>query len=312
MKRSALILLLVCEAVLLTAAMLVWGVPGGNALIVFTFPFRQAAMGLKALAGTGSVGAGICAALLIGVSLLPLIPALNKKGGRTVPERLSLVLLSVSLLIGLYGMAYPGVFTPLAAKAESAVPVIMSLFGLLIWSAAVLYAVLRLLRVFRTDEKPRLLKYLRVMLVVLAMTLTAAVVLASGGELVTSLRAAQTATDKVFAVLRFMASAIPYVFDVILTCVAFELIGASLSGERERTAALADRLAKTGVLTLTVTAVVCFLINLLQVLFTRNLSDVRVSLSIPVIDMVFVLIVLLLARLITENKQLRDDNDLFI
>ena len=44
----------------------------------------------------------------------------------------------------------------------------------------------------------------------------------------------------------------------------------------------------------------------------KPLGDRVVSMDIPVVSMAFVIMILLLTRLLIENKKLRDDNSLFI
>jgi hypothetical protein len=52
--------------------------------------------------------------------------------------------------------------------------------------------------------------------------------------------------------------------------------------------------------------------NLLQLLFAKSLVVINSSVQIPVFSITFVLAALLFTRLVTENKQLKDDNDMFI
>ena len=43
-----------------------------------------------------------------------------------------------------------------------------------------------------------------------------------------------------------------------------------------------------------------------------GLTDLNVTVDIPVVSIVFVAVILLFARLLVENRQLREDNSLFI
>ena len=52
--------------------------------------------------------------------------------------------------------------------------------------------------------------------------------------------------------------------------------------------------------------------NLLQLLLAARLRQLSSVVLIPVFDVAFALAMLLLARLMRENKQLKDDNDLFV
>ena len=48
------------------------------------------------------------------------------------------------------------------------------------------------------------------------------------------------------------------------------------------------------------------------VLFSRFLSNISVNVEIPVVSLAFILLILILSRLIVENRKLQSDNDLFI
>ena len=52
--------------------------------------------------------------------------------------------------------------------------------------------------------------------------------------------------------------------------------------------------------------------NLLQLLFLGQLQSVRIQVVIPVLSVAFLLAVLLVVQFIRENRQLKEDNDLFI
>ena len=51
---------------------------------------------------------------------------------------------------------------------------------------------------------------------------------------------------------------------------------------------------------------------LLQVLAASAIGDVNVKLSLPVLELAFLLAVLLLSRLLAHGQRLQEDNDLFI
>jgi len=53
-------------------------------------------------------------------------------------------------------------------------------------------------------------------------------------------------------------------------------------------------------------------VNLLTLLLAGSLRVLNISVQIPVLSVTFVLAALLLTRLVAENKQLKDDNDLYI
>ena len=52
--------------------------------------------------------------------------------------------------------------------------------------------------------------------------------------------------------------------------------------------------------------------NLLQLIFMKNLRHIDSLIQIPIVSVIFVLGVLILSRMVVENKYLKDDNDSII
>ena len=73
-----------------------------------------------------------------------------------------------------------------------------------------------------------------------------------------------------------------------------------------------EKLSHLCVVSLSATVVVTALLNLLQLMFLGELHTVHINVYVPVLSVAFVLAVLLLNRLLGENKSLKEDNDLFI
>ena len=65
-------------------------------------------------------------------------------------------------------------------------------------------------------------------------------------------------------------------------------------------------------MSLAITSGLTALLYIAQILLLPQLSNVSTEVRLPITDLFFVLVILLLSRLLIENKQLRDDNSLFI
>ena len=65
-------------------------------------------------------------------------------------------------------------------------------------------------------------------------------------------------------------------------------------------------------MSLGLTILVTVVLNLLQLVCMGSLYTVHITVLLPVLSIVFVLAVLLLTQLMGENRQLKEDNDLFI
>ena len=80
----------------------------------------------------------------------------------------------------------------------------------------------------------------------------------------------------------------------------------------QESAAYAPKLAAWCVKVLKLSVLLALAVNLLQAIFAKFLLSTSISISLPVLELCFVLAALLGARLITSNVTLAADNDLFI
>lgn len=318
MKHKALMIMLVCEAVLLFILVLLTNRFPGFFSSMMAFPFEQIAIGIKALSQTGRVGNGMAAALWVGISLLPLIPALRYRQNKTaVMEKISLYSLSCVLLLALYGMINPHVFCSFIPEAEGEyLAVVKAIIGVSVWSVIILCVVLRIIRMFRLSDKVSLLRYLRMILHILCLLFAAAAVISLGSSL-TAL-SSQKASDNIINALHAVIASTPYVLDIaiiISTLNLFDIVitedqnGMEGQNEIVRTA---EKLSKMCCVALGITAALSAVFNVLQIILMRQLTNVSTTVEIPIISIMFVGVMLLLSRLLVENKQLRDDNSLFI
>lgn len=314
MKRNQLYLLLGVEfAALLALVSLAAEMPGTFSTL-FAFPFEQIGAALRTLSLTGRVGNALALSLWIGVSMLPWIPVCrHRKEKERLWENCALCVLSVLLLLTLYGMANPAVaYSVFPGISGGFLPMVKALMGCAVWSVLVLWGVLRLLRLFRAGDLNTLLGYLRTLLYVLCILFTGTIALSCGSTLVSGLENIQRGMDGLMAVLRFLAAALPYVLDIAVTLSAMTLLDALLSGDSTSVLHCTDALSRLCCVSLGLTTVSVAALNIIQLMLARWLSDITVSVTIPVMSIAFVLSALLLARLIAENRRLQADNDLFI
>lgn len=314
MKRKKLIIILVCEVALLFILVLLTNRFPGSFSSMLAFPFEQIAIGLKSLSQTGRVGNGLAMALWIGISLLPLIPAFHYKQNKAaIKERITLFSLSCVLLLALYGMINPHVFCSFFPEAKSEyLAVVKAVMGVSVWSVIVLYVVLRLIRMFRSGDKVSLLSYMQLLLHILCLLFTAVTVISFGSGLTTSIEASQKALDNLIDLLRRAAVSVPYVLDIAIVMSTLNLFDIVMTDNQNGIVNAAERLSKICCIALGITTALTAFMNILQFFLMRWLSNVATTVNIPIGSIVFVGIVLLLSRLLVENKRLHDDNSLFI
>lgn len=314
MKRKTLIIMLVCEAALLFILVLLTNQFPGLSSSMFAFPFEQIAIGLKALSQTGQVGNGLATALWVGISLLPSIPAFHYKQNKAaIKERITLFSLSCVLLLSLYGMINPHVFCSLISEAKSEyLAVVKAVMGVSVWSVIVLYVVLRLIRMFRSGDKVSLLRYMQWLLHILCLLFAAVAVISFGNGLTVSIGASQEALDHMIDLLCRAAASVPYVLDIAIIISTLDLFDIVMTEDQNGIVNAAEKLSKICCIALGITTALTAVFNILQIILMRWLSNVATKVNIPIGSIVFVGIVLLLSRLLVENKRLRDDNSLFI
>lgn len=313
MKAKTLFILLAVELAAIIALLLLTNISPANFSSLLAFPFEQIGAGLRSLSLSGRLGNGLALAIWGGISMLPIFGALRHKGeADRRSENAALYLLSGIVFFVLCGMANPAMFGMVfPVENEMGTEIIKSLLGGTFWSVLAYWLVLRLLRLFREGHKEKLLLYMRSMLYALCAVFTGAIAINCAGSFISLADSIQKPLDGFVYALSFFVSALPYAMDIAVTLSALKLLEQVLAekGEIEQEANRLSRLCCTA-LGLTSLATVAF--NIIQLALVGQLSNVSISVNIPVLSLAFVLAVLLLTRLIVENRRLRDDNQLFI
>ena len=319
MKRKRFCIFLCAEAV---ASVLLYlarqSLPRAFSAVV-AFPFEQLALGLRALscrsrAGDAAAWVIYCAVCLLPLALLPVI----RRRRRLQAEDALLAVLSAALFAVLYWMINPALLGEFMG-AEEGRRVLMGVLGGVIYSVLVGYLLLRVLRRMAAADTQRLHRALAVLLYLLGAVFVFTAFGVCFGELLSSLDALRErnteppAISYVFLALQYFVDALPYVLDAVVTLAGLRLLQ-ELGAERysEQAVQAAERLSLLCGRALAATMLCTMSFNLLQLVFLRRLRDVSAHVQLPLSSVAFVLAALLLARYIRENKQLKDDNDLFV
>jgi len=322
MKRKIFIGILMVEALLCVMLRILQASFAGVFSAVMAFPFEQIGFALRLLSLSGGLGNTAAIAIYFIVSLLPaaVILVLWKKRGVSAEDCL-LGLLSAVLFAVLYLMINPGVIGTLMGGMVGT-SVGKAVLGGMVYSVLCGYLVLRVLRLFSLGGTDKLVRYMAVMLGLMAALFVYLVSGACFGALLDSiwvLRAGNTGNEHllgasyVFLVLQFIVDALPYVLDVFVIFAAIRLLDEFRTNRYSAEAVAAtERMSRLCVVVLTATVLSNIVFNLLQLLFAKSLMVINSSVEIPVFSITFVLAALLLTRFVSENKQLKDDNDMFI
>ncbi len=324
MKQKLFFALLLAEAAGCVLFCLLLENPADAFSCALAFPLAQLGRLLSALSGLGRVGNAFAVMLWAGMGLLPLWLLLYARTRRPLrAEDALLPVLSALLLTGLYLAVSPArlqaLFPFVDAQNRS---LALAIFGGVVWSAAIAWAVLRVLRQLSAGATEQLLVWLRVLL---GLTAALFVLAAFGSQFaqllsaIAELRAGNTGSEAglglsyLFAVLQYLVGALPCVLDAVTAILALQLTRC-MQADRysDASASAAQHLARWCRRSLTAVMVSVVGLNLAQLVFARGIRNFSGSVLLPVSSVLFVLLVLLFTRLLGENRQLKTDNDLFV
>lgn len=322
MKRNGLIGFLVAEALLLVVFRALQASFGGALPAVMAFPFEQIGAGLRFLSLSGDIGNAAAIALYLAVCLSPIaaLLAIRKKRALNGEDGL-LVLLSAVLFPVMYQMINPGMIAlPMGGAMGQAFG--KALLGAAIYVVLSGYAVLRILRLFSVSGMDKLFRCMSVMLSVLSVLFVYMAFGACFDSLlgaIGALKAGNTGNEHllsashVFLAAQFAVDALPYILNVLVVFASLKLLR-EMRQDRyaPETVAATKGLSRLCAAALKATVLANIGFNLLQMVFQKSLMVVNSSVEIPVFSITFVLAVLLMTRFVAENKQLKDDNDLFV
>ena len=228
MKRKSFIILMgAVFAALMALVLFVDGLPTVFSSVM-AFPFEQVGAALRALALTGNIGNGFALALCIALSCIPILSVLRHRGEKEyLSENIVLCCMSIAVFITLFSMANPSkLLSAFPYFTVEALPIVKGVMGCTVWSFIILWLILRLVRLFRGGDTNKLLCYLRVALHALCILFVAVIAISCGSTLLDGLSVTQKSMDNVMAVIRFIASSLPYIFDIGITLSLLTLLDA--------------------------------------------------------------------------------------
>lgn len=322
MKRKLFYLFLIFEAVLCIIFSFAREALPGAFTAAMAFPFEQIGLGLRALSLSGSIGNAIAILLYVAFCLVPFFALLLFRRKRKLRfEDALLIMLSALLFATVYMMINPGMIDA-KLKGAAALSFKKALLGSVIYSALLGYIAIRVLRHFLAGDAPKLQRYMLSLLCVLNVLFVYLAFGACFGDLLNAfenLRTGNIGNEQslgityVFLVLQYLTNALPYVLDILVVFAALELLK-ELHADRysEASVIAAFKLSVLCGKALLITIISNIVFNLLQLIFMKWLWVINTSVQIPLLSIAFLLSALLLAQYIRENKQLKDDNDMFI
>ncbi|WP_426350567.1 hypothetical protein ACPWSR_04790 [Alloiococcus sp. CFN-8] len=322
MKQKVFIAFLLVEAVL---CMLLYNAQEKFSKVfssVLAFPFEQIGYILRALSLSGAIGNGVAIVIYILISLSPsLFFYYSYKKRKLFPEDGLLLIVSALLFAVLYLMINPSMMdTYFLGSPDHLVD--KALIGGILYSVLCGYGVLRILRLLFVADVSKLQQYLIRLLYLLNVIFVYIIFGASFGRFLDSVNKLELGNtgvqgdlglSYVFLAIQYVVDVLPYLLNVLIVFAAIALLK-ELGSDRysEITATKAQKLSRLCGTSLIITVLSNIAFNLLQFAFAKSLRVINGSIQIPLFSITFVLAALLLAQFIKENKQLKDDNDMFI
>lgn len=179
------------------------------------------------------------------------------------------------------------------------------------WAAVVAVLVLKIVRLFLKGNMKDLLGYSQKGLVVLSMLFAASAVETVVTGITNFVSQTLSMGDVILILLGSSSAILTTGLNVVILLFLADLLEAQEKA-REDVVSCAKKVSKLSCLSLLITTGLTVLTNLVQLVLSGYLQNVQVSINIPVFKVVFVLGILLLAKLIQQNKQLSDDNAMFV
>ena len=295
---------------------------------LLAFPFAQVGAGLRALSLLGGVWNVLAIVLYAAVSLLPagFFAAVCRKR-RPACEDWLLLLMSVTLFGTLWAAVNPAW---LARRWFAGKTLGLPMLGGLVYAEIIVYTILRLLRTAGAANARALRRYVRWVLAALAAVLVYAAFGSSLRELLASLMQLREGNSadmqqtwntgagpsllwtQAMLIVRYLVDAASALLGVRVILEALRLLAAQDGGDPAQASECASRIAERSAQTLRFTLLAGLAVNLAQVLLMRQLRSIALNVSLPLGTVALCLAALLLARLMQENRKLREDNDLFI
>ena len=292
---------------------------------IFAFPFEQIGLLLRTLSLSGKLG-NACSLMLYGtISLLPFLAITLISGKRKLRAEDSLLpILSLLLFVVLYLMSNPYLVGQMFGNTGIAfIPIGKAILGGLLDSVFIGWVVLRLLRLFSESETKRLVQFLSIMLGILSLLFLAMLMTGPVHELLNAFSPHQRRHSwlcrrdipciRVYFSEIFSSGLCHGFLDIITIFLARDLLDA-MRRDRYSQASMeaTEKLSRWCVLSLSVIVISEIIFNLLQIVFAGTLLSIDTTFTVPLISIAFVLAILLLARIVTETRTLKQDNDLFI
>ena len=309
MKKNKLYIMLILEALVVAVLYILARNASYTGASLISFPFGFIGDMLRRLSLCGGILNVISIGLYALICVSPLaVLVLSGKADGALPEKIVLGILSPVLFWGLYAIINP---TLSLFKLITAETMVSSVMAVTIDSFILLYVILRLVRVIRGADKDTLYKYLKGLMAVTAVITVGVLSVRVIGDFIYMIPASEGGLEIFRLILKAGFDGVNLLLTLFIALWVIKLTD-TLSGDESALARVTGRLCSLCCASLIMCALSSVVLNAFNALFIDRLNVVDANLYIPITEISFSLIILLLTRLLAENKELREDNELFI
>ncbi len=317
MKQKRLISALLCATALAFAAIALFANAASSANALLWYPLFVIGNALRRLSLSSAALNVVAIVLYAAISLIPVayaLLAMRKRG--FVRADIILYALGALLFFALYVAVNPQLlghfFKSELFMSASSYNIELGVIGSFIYSLILCYVILRLVYRIGAGSTATLLRCGMCIAYILCFVLAAAGGY-SVGVLALHATGLSSAADIVAETILAAVNAVSYVLSIITALRGAWLLSTMQEGMfTQHSVTMAQSLSRICVFALKFNVLAGVCINALQLAFASMLSNVNISVSVPFTIIFIALFALILSRLITESKLIKDDNDSII
>lgn len=288
---------------------------------IVTFPFAQIGKGLRALSLASSAGNMAALAIYLFIAIIPMLYLVYRVARqKKAPDAIDmlLIVMSVMLFVMLYLMVNPGYIN---SNLYGAMPGKGMALTMTFWSMVVGYVVLRCIKASVGTDEAKLARYLKLILIAVAVAIGLSAVLGIFREVIPAVRGvraidAQLNSDyntSVFLWIKYFADKVPSLLNIIVIASAIKMVDQlRIDRYSMETISAAENLSRICRISVTVMILTSIAVNLFQFLVWTRVYKTSYVVDLPLFSIALCIAILLLSKFFASDKELKEENDMII
>ncbi len=281
-------------------------------LLFFTLPLTVISYIPIALSTLGKIGNAFAITF---IGLVSSVPLFFIKGGekKNTLENVLLVLLFPITAFTLFALSNPiTVFGMLPVKSDDFYVIMKAIICGVVYSGISALIVIKILKKIDEEDAQKLFPAVKAAILLVICYFIGSVTFVDLPELFEKINEYSKPLDIFISIFDFVTNAAPYALTgfVLTRCLSF---ADSYSAEdTDKISLQASEISRTCINSLYIMTAMAFINNLLPVVLSKFISNINVMVTFPILNIIFCVVILILSKLIVKNRELKDDNDLFV